>query len=103
VDGRVLTPPAPAVLSGVTRDLVIALAAANGIFVSEALLPLAEVARWDESFITSSNRHVMPITTVDGRPVGAGSVGPVTRQLIALFETHFAGSVQKAATGAAEN
>jgi len=100
VDGRVLTPPAPTVLSGVTRDLVIALAAANGIFVSEALLPLAEVASWDECFITSSNRHVMPITMVDGLPVGAGSVGSVTQWLMALFEAHFAGSTQIAATSA---
>ena len=103
VDGRVLTPPAPAVLSGVTRDLIIALAAANDVFVSEALLSLAEVAQWDECFITSSNRHVMPITMVDGLPVGAGSVGPVTQRLMALFEAHFAGSTQMAVTGAAKN
>jgi len=101
VAGRVLTPPAPVVLSGVTRDLVIALAAANGVFVSEALLSLADVAQWDECFITSSNRHVMPITTMDGQPVGASSVGPVTRRLTALFETHFAGSTHMAGTGAA--
>ena len=103
VDGRVLTPPAPAVLSGVTRDLIIALAATNDVFVSEELLSLAEVAQWDECFITSSNRHVMPVTMVDGLPVGAGSVGPMTQRLMALFEAHFAGSKQMAVTGATKN
>lgn len=95
VDGVVLTPPAVTVLSGVTRNLVIALAGANGISVREEPLPLAEVARWDECFITSSNRHVMPITSVDGRPVGAGRIGPGTRRLTALFEAYFESSVQR--------
>jgi D-alanine transaminase len=101
VDGSVLTPPAPMVLSGVTRDLVIALAAAHGIYLSEDLLQLAEVARWDECFITSSSRHVMPITMVDGQPVGAGVVGPVTRRLMTLFEAYFAGLGQMTDIGAA--
>jgi D-alanine transaminase len=101
VDGRMLTPPAATVLSGVTRDLVIALANAHGITLSEEPLPLADVARWDECFITSSSRHVMPITRVDGRPVGAGRVGPITRRLTALFEAYFTRSVQLADTAAA--
>ena len=101
VDGRVLTPPAATVLSGVTRDLVIALASAHGICPSEERLPLAEAARWDECFITSSSRHVMPITLLDGRPVGAGRVGPITRQLMALFEAYFTESALTVDTGAA--
>jgi D-alanine transaminase len=100
-DGVVLTPPASTVLSGVTRDLVMALAGAQGMSLSEELLPLAEAARWDECFITSSSRHVMPITKVDGRPVGAGRVGPVTRRMMALFEAFIARSMQKADTEAA--
>jgi branched-subunit amino acid aminotransferase/4-amino-4-deoxychorismate lyase len=88
-------------LSGVTRDLVIELASAHGIWLSEERLPLAEAARWDECFITSSSRHVMPITVLDGRPVGAGRVGPITRQLMALFEAYFMESAFTADTGAA--
>jgi branched-subunit amino acid aminotransferase/4-amino-4-deoxychorismate lyase len=103
VDGCVLTPPAPAVLSGVTRDLVIALAGANGVHVREEQLPLAGMAHWDECFITSSSRHVMPIAAVDGKSVGAGRVGSVTRRVMALFEAYFAGSVQMVGTGAAGN
>ena len=88
VDGAVLTPPAPTVLSGVTRDIVIGLAAANGVPVREAPLALAEISRWDECFITSTSRHIMPVTLVDGRLVGTGLVGPVTRGLMALFEAY---------------
>ena len=86
VDGVVLTPPAQTVLAGVTRDLVIALADTNGVPLQEAPLPMAEMSRWDECFITSSSRHVMPIMMVDGRPVGAGRVGPITRRLMTLFD-----------------
>jgi branched-subunit amino acid aminotransferase/4-amino-4-deoxychorismate lyase len=99
VDGVVLTPPVEMVLSGVTRDLVVTLAGADRISLCEGPLPLAELARWDECFITSSSRHVMPITMVDGKPVGAGVVGPVTRQLMALFEAYFADTVQAAGAG----
>jgi D-alanine transaminase len=94
VDGVVMTPPAQAVLAGVTRDLVIALAAANGIPFREEPLPLAATARWTECLITSTSRHVMPVTTVDGKPVGDGRVGPVTRKLMALFEAYFADAMQ---------
>jgi D-alanine transaminase len=100
VDGRVLTPPAATVLSGVTRDLVIDLAGAHGTNVSEEPLQLAEVARWEECFITSSSRHVMPITRLDGRPVGVGRVGPIACELNAHFEAYFTRSVQMADTRA---
>jgi len=102
VEGVVLTPPAQAVLSGVTRDLVIALAAANGIPLREELLPMADMSRWTECFITSTSRHVMPVTTVDGKPVGDGLVGPVTRKLRALFEAYFADAVQASSARAAQ-
>ncbi len=52
---------------------------------------LADVSRWSECFITSTSRHVMPVTTLDGRPVGDGRVGPLTRRLAALFEDYFRG------------
>lgn len=93
IDGEVLTPPAHAVLSGVTRDLVIALAARHNVPLREASLALADLPRWQECFITSTSRHVMPVTQVDGRPVGAGAVGPLTRRLAVLFEDYFAHEV----------
>lgn len=93
LDGEVLTPPAHEVLSGVTRDLVIMLAAQYGVPLREASLALADLPRWEECFITSTSRHVMPVTRVDGRPTGAGVVGPLTRHLAALFEEYFTAQV----------
>ena len=89
VDGTLTTPPAGEVLSGVTRDIVIGLAAGGGIPLAEAPLPLAGVSRWDECFITSTSRHVMPVTAIDGQPIGDGQVGPITRLLMTRFESYF--------------
>jgi branched-subunit amino acid aminotransferase/4-amino-4-deoxychorismate lyase len=86
----VFTPPAEQVLSGVTRDLLMKLAARHGIPIHAAPLPLAGRPTWTECFITSSSRHVMPVTAVDGQPVGGGYVGPLTCRLNALFGEHFA-------------
>ncbi len=86
---EVITPPAEQVLPGVTRDILIGLARQAGIAVREAPLALAEAPQWTECFITSTSRHVMPVTRIDGRAVGGGAVGPVTRRLMALFAEHF--------------
>jgi branched-subunit amino acid aminotransferase/4-amino-4-deoxychorismate lyase len=96
MEGVVLTPPAQIVLSGVTRDTIIALALANGIPLRESPLPTASLSRWDECFITSTSRHAMPVTVVDGVPVGTGTVGPVTRRLMSLFEAYVADALRLA-------
>jgi branched-subunit amino acid aminotransferase/4-amino-4-deoxychorismate lyase len=89
-DGLVLTPPSHEVLAGVTRDTLLSLARRHGIEVREARLRVSDLGRWTECFITSTSRHVMPITTVDGRPIGSGEVGPLTRRLMVLYEECFA-------------
>ena len=89
-DGVVLTPPSEQVLAGVTRDILISLARRYGVEVCEAALPVASLGSWSECFITSTSRHVMPITTVDGEPLGSEEVGPVTRRLMTLYEEYFA-------------
>jgi branched-subunit amino acid aminotransferase/4-amino-4-deoxychorismate lyase len=91
--GRVLTPPHTEVLSGVTRDIVIRLARENGIPLEEVELPVAEIGAWQECFITSTSRHVMPVTTIDEQPVGSRRVGPMTQRLHDLFETYFVSQV----------
>ncbi len=91
--GQVVTPPHTEVLSGVTREIVIRLAHENGIDLVEASLPVAESGAWQECFITSTSRHVMPITTLDGQPVGSGRPGPITQRLHNLFEVYFARAV----------
>jgi branched-subunit amino acid aminotransferase/4-amino-4-deoxychorismate lyase len=90
VNRAVVTPPSYQVLAGVTRDILIALARRRRLEVQEAGLSVAELGSWTECFITSTSRHVMPVTTVDGRPIGGGEVGPVTCQLMTLYEEYFA-------------
>jgi len=90
IDGTVRTPSAEEVLSGVTRDLVITLAAENGIPLQQAELPVSGISGWQECFITSTSRHIMPVTRIDGQPVGDGRVGPLTQRISALFEVYFA-------------
>jgi branched-subunit amino acid aminotransferase/4-amino-4-deoxychorismate lyase len=89
INGHVLTPPGEQVLAGVTRDLLVSLSQGHECVIREASLTLADCTRWSECFITSTSRHVMPVTTLDGRPVGNGRVGPLTRRLAALFEDTF--------------
>lgn len=90
VDDEVRTPPRRHVLAGVTRDIVLRLAQELAVPLREAPLPLAELPRWQECFITSTSRHIMPITVIDGRPVGAGRVGPLTQRLMQAFDDFFA-------------
>jgi branched-subunit amino acid aminotransferase/4-amino-4-deoxychorismate lyase len=90
VNRAIVTPPSYQVLAGVTRDILIGLARRHGLEVQETDLPVAGLGSWSECFITSTSRHVMPVTTVDGSPINGGQVGPVTGQLMTLFEEFFA-------------
>jgi branched-subunit amino acid aminotransferase/4-amino-4-deoxychorismate lyase len=69
------------------------LAASNGISTREAPLELDGVEGWSECFITSTSRHVMPVTAIDGRPVGWGRPGLLTARLSRLFEEFFTATV----------
>ena len=80
VDGRLLTPGA-GMLLGITRKTILELAAEDGIPVAEGPLAEADFRRGAELFATTTAGGVMPITSLDGEPVGDGSVGPVTRRL----------------------
>lgn len=81
--GVLLTPPLDAgILPGVTRRVVIDLAAGLGIPLNEEPIAVKDLLAADEAFITSTLKEVMPIATIDGRPVGAGRPGPVTRRLL---------------------
>ncbi len=72
---------------------MIRLARENGVMLEEGELPVAGIGGWQECFITSTSRHVMPVTSIDGRPVGSGEVGPVTQRLHDLFEGYFKSQV----------
>jgi branched-chain amino acid aminotransferase len=84
VRGGTLKTPGQGVLAGVTRMRVLELA--RGICpVQEADVTLDELFAADEVFITSSLKGVMPIVAVDGREVGGGRPGPLTKALMAAF------------------
>jgi len=81
-DGKVRTPEIePGILMGITRAAVLAAAAAEGIGVEEAEVRPEDLYGADEAFITSSIREVMPVVSADGRTIGSGVPGPVTKRL----------------------
>jgi branched-chain amino acid aminotransferase len=85
--GRVLTPPPEVgILDGITRAKVIELCRDGDIPFSERRLSPDELRGADEAFITSATRGVLPVTRIDGQPVAAGTPGPITRRLMALYE-----------------
>lgn len=89
IDGTVHTPPlGDALLPGITRELVLALAAAEGLACREAPLPRAALEEAEELWLSSSTREVLPITRIDGRPVGEGRPGPAWRRVWTAYQAH---------------
>ena len=86
--GRLLTAPVETVLPGVTRALALRLAQEASIPTEERPLCLSEREAWQEAFITSTSRKVLPVTRLDGQPVGDGRVGPLTRRLMDIFAAY---------------
>ncbi|HHM05707.1 MAG TPA: D-amino acid aminotransferase [Gammaproteobacteria bacterium] len=89
IEGEIRTPPkGPLLLPGITRDVVLELAAAEGLPHRETALPATDLQRATEIWLTSSTREIVPVTTLDGIAVGRGRPGPLWRALSAAFE-HF--------------
>jgi branched-chain amino acid aminotransferase len=82
---RVRTSTTAACPEGITRAAVLELCAANGIAHEVCDLSLTEVYRADEMFCTGTMGEIAAVTRVDGRVIGNGSVGPMTRHLTELF------------------
>jgi branched-chain amino acid aminotransferase len=86
------TPVSAALLNGITRNTIIRLARDVGIEVVERDLPREYLYLCDELFMCGTAAEITPIRSVDGRQVGAGNAGPVTRRMQALFFGLFDGS-----------
>ncbi|MBW3550616.1 MAG: branched-chain amino acid transaminase [Proteobacteria bacterium] len=86
------TPVSAALLNGLTRNSIIRLARDAGIEVIERDLPREYLYLCDELFMCGTAAEITPIRSVDGRQVGAGKPGPLTRQIQALFFGLFDGS-----------
>ena len=90
-DGSVRTPPlAAGILAGITRDVLFGLFRELQLPFREEAISIETLRSADEAFVTSSTREAMPIRAVDGRPVGDGRPGPVTRKIIAAFRAYAA-------------
>ena len=85
-DGALHTSPvSAALLNGITRDTIIRLAKQHGLDVIERDLPREYLYLCDELFMCGTAAEITPIRSVDGRQVGAGKPGPVTRRMQALY------------------
>ncbi len=88
-DGTIQTPPkSELILGGVTRDLVVELALANQLSLTERNISAAELRNADEIWITSSTKEVAPITKLDDQPVGNGQIGPIWQQMAQLYSDY---------------
>jgi len=87
VKNRVIATPPPSanILVGVTRDAVIELASKEGLKVEQRDITVHELYNADEAFFTGTAAEVMPLVDVDGRRIGDGEPGPITRRLTKRF------------------
>lgn len=82
-NGKLFTPPLSAgALYGITRATVIELAEQAGIEVSEPNLTRYDLFNADECFVTGTGAEIMPVVKIDGRAIGSGKPGPLTKKLV---------------------
>jgi D-alanine transaminase len=82
MDGALLTTPqSNAILPGITRGLIVRLANRARLPLCEQSLTQKDLARVSELFLTGTTSEVLPIVTVDGKRIGNGKPGPITRRL----------------------
>lgn len=84
--GKAVThPTGPHILSGITRGAALELLAHQGVEVDISPLRARDIGSLDEAFITGTGCEIAPIVEIDGRPVGDGQPGPITRVLVDGF------------------
>jgi branched-chain amino acid aminotransferase len=87
VKNRVLRTPPPnaCILDGITRGAVIRLAKQAGVTVSESPLTRLDIYTADECFLTGTAAEVIAVISLDGRTIGDGNPGPITKDLLGRF------------------
>jgi D-alanine transaminase len=84
--GTVVTAPeGPRILSGVTRAVVLDLALTEGLPILERFVSQADLYQADEVFLTGTTVEVLGVVLIDGKVIGDGQPGPITRRLAASF------------------
>lgn len=85
-DRKLVTRPlSTALLPGITRASVLKLAAEADLTIEERLIPVGEALEAAEAFYTSASAFVMPVVEIDGRAIGEGKPGPLTKRLRELY------------------
>jgi len=88
-NGTVLAPPkSHLILPGITYDVVLEILRDNAVPHEVRPVKEAELRSADEIWVTSSSREVLPITALDGKPVGSGKPGPVGAKVYALYQQY---------------
>ena len=96
-NGVLLAPPKNnLMLPGITYDLILELAAADSMPFKVGPVAEASVRGADELWLTSSTREVLPITVLDGQPVGNGQPGPLFKRMDALYQNYKATVMRQA-------
>jgi D-alanine transaminase len=98
-EGLLLVPPADhLILAGITYEVALELAAQHALPHAVRPISEAEVRNADELWLTSSTNEILPITTLDGQPVGTGRPGPAYQRMAGLFQ-----ALRQAESGAARS
>lgn len=88
-NGKISTPPAyMGALGGITKDTVVEIAKSLKKNVCEEVFSRYEVYTADEMFLTGTGAEVIPVTSVDGRQIGDGTVGKLTKELITAYKDY---------------
>ena len=83
---ELLTPPLSAgALYGITRKVVMEIASESGLKVSEPNLTRYDLFNADECFLTGTGAELIPVVKIDGRVIGKGKPGPVTKRLVSDY------------------
>jgi branched-chain amino acid aminotransferase len=85
---QLLTPPLSAgALYGITREVVMELARKEGLTVAEPNLTRYDLFIADECFLTGTGAELIPVVKIDGRVIGAGKPGPMTKRLVSAYRS----------------
>ncbi|MET0494673.1 MAG: aminotransferase class IV [Actinoplanes sp.] len=88
IGGALHTPTTGACPEGITRQTVLRLAAGAGLTAVVRDISLAEIYAADEVFCTGTMGEIAGVTTIDGRTIGAGSIGALTTRIAELYQEH---------------
>ena len=84
-DEGLISPPADAILQGITLDFVSELATGLDIAVHRRPIPAGEIETAEEMLLVSTPSGILPAVQCNGRPIGSGKPGPIYRRLLAAF------------------